>query len=82
MYHVTEAVHAVVGSIVVVSALTRRALLHSMCDLKAAQMNVQGTRTRNLMLYKFEMSYNAAEATKNICCVEGEDFADSSTITR
>ncbi len=29
-----------VGSIVVVGVLTRCALLHSMCDLKAAQMNV------------------------------------------
>ena len=29
-----------VGSIIVVGALTPCALLHSMCDLKAAQMNV------------------------------------------
>ena len=31
---------AVVGNIVVVGALTCCALLHSMCDLKVAQMNV------------------------------------------
>ena len=42
------------GSIAVVCALTRYALLHSVRDLKAAQMNVQPNLIRELMLYEFE----------------------------
>ena len=64
MYHVIEVVQAVVGSIVVVGALTRCALLHSAYDLKAAQMNVQCNLIRELMLYKFEIDHSTAETTK------------------
>ena len=63
VYHVTEAVQAVVCSIVVVGALTPCVLLHSLCDLKVQW---------ELMFYKFELGYNTTEATKNICCSKGE----------
>ena len=33
------------------------------------------------MLNEFELDYNAAEATKNICCVKGEDAVDLNTVT-
>ena len=56
------------------------ALLHSMCDLKTAQMNVN--LIKEFMLYELELGHNAAEATKNICCVKDEDAADQSTVTR
>ena len=35
VYHITEAIQAMVGSIII-GVLTSSALLHSMCDLKAA----------------------------------------------
>ena len=41
VYHMAKAVQAVKGGIVVVGGLTYYALLHSMCDFKAAQMNMQ-----------------------------------------
>ena len=47
-------VQVVVGSIVVVGALTRCALLHFMCNLKVALMNV----------YECKLPQNAAEVTK------------------
>ncbi len=56
-----------VGSIVVVGALTCCALLHSMCDLKVTQMNMQHNLIQELMLYEFELDYITVEATKNIC---------------
>ena len=57
---------AVVGSIMVIDVLSNCALLHTMCDLKATQMNIQCSLIKNLMLYKFESGYNATEATKNM----------------
>ena len=71
-----------VGSIVVVGVLTRRALLHTVCDLKAAQMNVQHNLIRKLMTYKFELGHDIEEASKNIRCAEGESAVDNSTATR
>ena len=47
------------------------ALLHSICYMKATQMNVQCSRIWELTLYKLEMGHNALEATKNICCIKG-----------
>ena len=52
--HVTKTVQAVIGSIVVVGVLTCYALLHSMFDLKAAQMNVKHILIQELILYKFK----------------------------
>ena len=56
---------AVMGSIVFVGALTR-ALLQSMCDSKATQMNVQYSRIWELMIYKLEVGHKTADETKNI----------------
>ena len=75
-------VPTVVGSIVVVGVLTHCALLHSMCDLKFTQMNMQHSLIWELMLYKYKLSHNTMEATKNICCAKGEEVVDHSTVTR
>ena len=53
-----------------------------MCDLKAAQMNMQQSLIWELMLFKFELGHNAKEATKNICYAKGEGTADQSTVNR
>ena len=83
LYHVTEAVQVqAVNSIVVVGALTRCSLLHFVCDLKAALMNVHRCLIREFMLYYFEVGQNAAETTKNICWAKGEDTVDHSRVTR
>ena len=50
----------------VVGVLTRYALIHCVCVLKVAQMNVQDNLIQELMIYD-------AEATKNICCAKSED---------
>ena len=42
-------------------------------------MNVQCGLLQEFMLYKFELSRNTAEATKNICCAK---VAVVSTVTR
>ena len=66
----------------VVGALTRCALLHSVCDLKAIQMNVQRSQNRELILYDFDLDDNATEATKNIGCTKGEGTIDDSRVTK
>ena len=71
-----------VGSIEVVGVLTCCALLHFMCDLKAAQINMQCSLIWELMLYEFKLCYDSAEATKNISCTKGEGIVDHSTVTR
>ena len=71
-----------IGSIVLVGALTHCALLHPMCDLKVVQINMQSSLIQEFMLYKFELGYKAMEVTKNICYVNGEDAVDLSTVTR
>ena len=68
----------IVYSIVVVGALTCCALLHSVHDLKAAQMSVECSLIHELMFYKFELGHIATEATKNICGVKGEGAVDHS----
>ena len=67
--------------IIVVGALTC-ALLRFVCYLKATQMNMQYSQIWKLMLYKFELSCNATEATKNICCVKSVDAVDHNTVNR
>ena len=59
-----------------VGALTCYALLHSLYDLKAAQMNVQ------LMHYVFKLGLNAREANKNICCMKSEGAIGHIKVTR
>ena len=72
---------AVVRRIKIICVLTC-ALLHSKCNLKAAQMNVQHSLIRELMVYKFELSHKNVETIKNICCAKGEAEVDLSTVTR
>ena len=62
--------------------MTCCALLHSVRDLKAAQISVECNHILELMIYEFEQGHNATEATKNIRCRKGEDAIDHSTITR
>ena len=52
----------VVGSIKVVGTLTCCVLLHSVYDLKAAQMNVLHSLIRELILYEFKQDYTTTEA--------------------
>ena len=59
-------VPAMIGRIMVYGALTYCTLLHFMCDLKATQMNVQCILIKELILYKSELTHNAAETFKNI----------------
>ena len=75
-------VPAVVGSIVIVGALRCCALLHSVYDLEATQMNLQRCLTREIMLCEFELSHNTAEATKDIHYAKSEGVVDHSTIIR
>ena len=65
----------VVGIIMVVGAMTHCALLYFLCDLKAAQMNVQHNLIRGL-------GHNTAEATKNICCAKVEGKVNHNTVTK
>ena len=75
MTKVVQAVNvfAVVGSIVVVGALTCGTLLYLVCDLKAAQMNTQCS-----LIPKFKLGYYTMEATKTICCVNDVGIVDHS----
>ena len=67
---------------VVVNMLTCCALFHSVCHLKATQINAQCSLILELMLYDFKLGHNNVEATKNICFAKGEDTVNHSTITR
>ena len=75
-------VTTVIGSIVVFGVLTYCALLHSEQVLKATQMNIQCNLIWELLLYKFQVGYNAVEATKIICCTNCEVPVDHNTVTR
>ena len=66
----------------IISMLKHCTLLHFVCDLKAAQTNVQRNLNRKFMLYKFKLGDNTARATKNICCVKGDGVVDHSTVSR
>ena len=70
VYHVIEAVQAVEGNRCVVGVLICSALFHSVCDLKAAQLNKQHSWIRKFLLCEFELSHNGAELTKNISCAK------------
>ena len=72
----------VLGSIVVVGVLTC-VLLHSVCDFKAAQMNMKRILLWDCMFYEFKLGHYATEATKNICyTAKGECAVDYSIVTR
>ena len=78
----TVEVPIVVRSILIVGVLTFHALLHSTCDLKAAQMNMQCDLIWESMLFKFKLGHDAMEASKSICYVQSEDTVDHSTVIR
>ena len=63
-----ERVLNVVGSIMVVGALTDCVLFHSMCDLKDTQMNVKYGLIWDFMLDKFELGHNATK--KHLLCTK------------
>ena len=67
-------------SIVLVGTLTCCALLHSVWNLKAAQINVQHCLLQEFMLYKSELSHNTTEATKNIYHTKGVVAVYHSTV--
>ena len=71
-----------VGSIVVVGALTHCALLHSICDLKVALINVQHCLIWELLIYDLKLGHNVMEITKNISCVKGDGTLDHKTINQ
>ncbi len=50
-----------VVSIVVVCVLTCSALIHNVCDLKDAQMNIPRNRIQELMLNEFRLKHSTAE---------------------
>ena len=52
-----------IGSTVIVEAQTH-ALLHSMYDLKAIQINVQCSLIHDFIHYEFKLDHNAAETIK------------------
>ena len=60
IYNVTNDV-TVIGSFVVVGALTHHELIHSAYDLKAAQMNLLSSLIWKFMLYMFKLSHNTVE---------------------
>ena len=47
-----------------------------MCDSKAVQMNRLYILVQELLLYKFKVGCNVAEALKNICCAKREVKVD------
>ena len=66
----------------VVGILVHYALLHSVYNLKVTLMNVQCSLIWEFKVYEFELSYNTAQASKNICCAKGEGTVDHSTVSR
>ena len=72
----------VVCDIMVVGMQIHCRLLHSMHDLKAAQMNMQCDLFCEFVLYKSKMIHNAMEVIRNICCTKDDDAVNHSTITR
>ena len=55
-------------------------MLH--CDLKAAHRNIQHSLIWELMLYEFKVNHNAAEATKNNCCMKDKSAVDHNTVRK
>ena len=53
------------GSVGVVSELIRWDLIHFVGDLKDAQLNLQYSQIRELLLYDFEVGHNTNSTTKN-----------------
>ena len=58
------------------------AMLHSVNDLKAAQINLQCCLIWEHMLYKDKIAYNAVKVRKDICCAKADGVVDHNTISR
>ena len=71
-----------VDSIVVVGVLAHCVLLHSMCDLKATQINMLCGLIWELMLYKFKLGLNTAETTKYIYWAKNDSLVILSRVIR
>ena len=69
-----------VNMIMVIGALTRCALFHSVLDSKVTRKMCNGL-IRQLMLSKFKLGHTAAVATKTICFTEGEGPVDHIIVT-
>ena len=68
IYHMTETVQSVEGTIVVVNTMTCSALLHFSCDFKATQINMQCNLIWEFMFYEFKLGHfcNAHMCIKRI----------------
>ena len=66
---------------VVVGAMTCCAFLHSICNLKAAQINMQCSLIWEFMIYKFKLGHHISQVTKNIC-LKSECEIDHSAVSR
>ena len=62
----------VIGGIVVVSALTRCTLLHAVCDLKIAQMNLKRNLIRNPSFPISNWVITLRKKAKSFCCAKVE----------
>ena len=67
--------------VVIVGAMTRWALLHSVCDLKVIKMNMCRGLNREITLYEFKLGHKIVDATKNIFCAKNEGAVDHSIVT-
>ena len=57
-------------------------LVHSVYDLKAAQMNMQHCPIQKFMLNESELNHSTMEASKNILRAKEEGAVDHSAVTR
>ena len=71
-----------VGSIVVVGALTPCAFLRCLYDLKAVRMNVQSSLIQELILYEFKMDHSTSESAQKICYAKSNGAVGTGTVTR
>ena len=53
----------------------------SLCVGVESDINMKYNPIWELILFKFELGHNAANATKNICCAKGEGAVDHITAT-
>ena len=72
----------VFGSIKVVGALTRYALLHALWNLKAVPINAQYRLSMEIRLYEIELGHHATEATKIICWTKGKVAVNYNTVIK
>ena len=72
----------VVSIIMTISVLAHYALLHSMCDMKVTQMNLQSSLFQEFMLYEFKLGCNITDTIKNICCAKVKGTVDHISVSR